>query len=148
AILRIDMQPVPGHTLEADMTLRAFSGFGMATGLLSPMRNHHTSELIDNDDVVLVLLQTGNGTLEQHGRRVDVGKSQVVVTDNGVPGVFTAHAPVRAINLRLNRTLIEPLVPDLGQALLSPILRDSPALRLLLSYATSLSEPLSLATPS
>lgn len=147
-ILRIEMEPVTGHALQADMTLRAFSGFGMATGLLSPMRNRHTAELIDNDDLVLVLIQSGSGTLEQHGRRVEVGPSQVIVTDNGVPGTFTAHTPVRATNLRLNRALIEPLVPDLGKALLSPILQDSPALRLLLSYAGALNEPMSLATPT
>ena len=146
-ILRIDMEPLDDDKLEADMTLRAFSGFGMASGRLSPTRLRHGPDLIDNDDLVIVIMQGGSSVFEQHGRCVDVGDGQIVLTDNGTPGTFTSHATVRAVNLRLSRALLAPHVADLGAALLSPFLADSPALRLLKGYANSLNDEAALATP-
>jgi AraC-like DNA-binding protein len=147
AILRFDMEPLQDSVLEVDMTLRAFSAFGMASGLLSPMRNRHGPDLIDNDDLVLVVIQRGRGVLEQHGRRVEVREDQTVLTDSGAPATFTAPVTARVVNLRLNRALLAPQIADLGAALLAPLMVDSPALRLLKSYASSLNDETALATP-
>jgi AraC-like DNA-binding protein len=147
AILRIDMEPIDGKALEADMMLRAFSGFGMASGHLSPMRNRHGPDLIDNDDLVLVAIQRGYGVLEQHGCVVEVHEGEIVLTDNGAPGIFTSPVDVRVVNLRLSRALLAPQVADLGASLLSPVIANSPALRLLTRYADSLNEEKTLATP-
>lgn len=146
-ILRIDMEPVRDHALEADMTLRAFSGFGMASGVLSPMRNHHTSGLIDHDDLVLVMIRKGVSVLEQRGRSVEIGEGEVALTDNSEPGTFTGHSPTHVVNLRLNRALLAPHLADLGSALRAPVIADSPALHLLKGYAVSLDDTTSLATP-
>lgn len=146
-ILRIDMEPVQDHPLEADMTLRAFSGFGMASGVLSPMRNHHASGLIDHDDLVLVMIRKGVGVLEQRGRSVEIGEGEVALTDNSEPGTFTGHGPTHVVNLRLNRALLAPHLADLGGALLAPVIADSPALHLLKGYAASLDDTASLTTP-
>ena len=64
-ILRIEMEPLRGGMLKAELLLRAFSGFGMASGSLSPMRNRYAPDLIDNDDLVLVAMQSGFAALEQ-----------------------------------------------------------------------------------
>ncbi len=146
-ILRIDMEPLQGGPLQAELLLRAFSGFGMASGSLSPMRNRHTPELIDNDDLVLVAMQNGSGTLEQYGRTVEIGAGQVALTANGAPATFIGHTPTRVINLRLSRALVASHVADLDRALLQPILADGAALRLLKGYANSLNDERELATP-
>lgn len=145
-ILRIDMEPLQGGPLQAEMLLRAFSGFGMASGSLSPMRNRHAPDLIDNDDLVLVAMQSGFGTLEQHGRRTEIGEGQVALTANGEPAAFTGHTHTKVLNLRLSRTLLARQVADLDRALLQPILADSAALRLLKSYAGLLNDEQKLAT--
>ena len=146
-ILRIDMEPLQDNVLEADLTLRAFSGVGLASGSLSPMRNRHGPDLIDNDDLVLVFMQEGFGALEQHNRRTEVPPGGVVLTDNGAAGTFMAPAAVRLINLRLSRAQLTSHIPDLGEALVAPSIADSPALRLLRSYALSLNDEGALKTP-
>lgn len=147
AILRIDMEPLHGHALEADMTLWAFSGFGMASGRLSPMRNRHGPELIDNDDLVAVIMQSGHGVLEQRGRRTEIASGQMVLTANDEPATFTGHSETRVINLRLNRASLAPQIADLRRALQSPVVADSPALRLLKSYVRTLDDETALAAP-
>jgi AraC-like DNA-binding protein len=147
AILRIDMEPLQNGVLKADMTLRAFAGFGMASGRLSPMRNRHGPALIDNDDLVLVVMQSGFGFLEQNGRRAEIGEGEVALTTNGEPATFTGPVPTHVINLRLSRALLAPSVTGLDNALLQPVLTNSPALLLLKSYASSLNGEEALATP-
>jgi hypothetical protein len=50
----------------------------MAAGTLSPMRNRHTSALLDNDDVVLVVMQSGIGEVSQYGRVATVNEGEAV----------------------------------------------------------------------
>jgi AraC-like DNA-binding protein len=139
-ILRIDMEPLPGTALEVDMTLRALPGIGMASGRLSPMRNRHISGLADNDDLVLVVMQGGIGEARQCEREAMVRQGEAILTANGEPGTFTGQSPTQVLNLRLSRAVLAPQLDDLGAALVRPIPRESPALRLLLSYASSLSD--------
>ena len=60
-ILRKKMTPLDGHPLDIDLTLRALPGFVPGSGSLSLMRNQHTSALVDNDDLILVAIQSGVG---------------------------------------------------------------------------------------
>jgi hypothetical protein len=82
-ILGIEIDPLGGHPLEIDLTLRALPDFAMATGSLSPMHNRHTSALIDNDHVVLLVMQSSAGEVSQHGRTATVGEGEAVLTANG-----------------------------------------------------------------
>jgi hypothetical protein len=103
AILRVDMEPLGGSALEADMTLSALPGFGMASGSISPVRNRHGSELIDNDDVVIVFLDSGEATLERSGHVVDVRAGDAVITENDQAAIFSGHTETRTTNLRKSR---------------------------------------------
>jgi AraC-like DNA-binding protein len=147
-ILRIDMEPLQGGLLEADMTLRGFAGVGMATGRLSPMRNRHTTELIDSDDLVLVFVQSGVGVLEQRRGAFELTSGQVVLTASDEPATFTGLTPTCVTNFRLSRAALAPHLADLGSALLDPILKDSVALRILKNYAELLNDERTLETPA
>jgi hypothetical protein len=68
------------HPLAIDLTLRSLPGFAMASGTLSPMRNRHTPALLDNDDVVLVVMQSGVGEVSQYGRVAMVNEGEAVLT--------------------------------------------------------------------
>jgi AraC-like DNA-binding protein len=146
-ILRIEMEPLPGHALDVDMTLRGLPGFGIAAGTLSPMRNRHVAALADNDDLVLVALQSGAGHVAQCGREATINCGQAILTANGEAGTFTGHTETRLINFRLSRKLLAPLLEDSSAALIRPIAADTAALRLLVSYAGILNESEALATP-
>jgi AraC-like DNA-binding protein len=145
-ILQIDMEPVGGAPFSADMTLSAFGGLGMATGRLSIMRNRHSAELVDNDDLVLAIVEAGSAVLDHKGRTVEVRRGDVALTDNGEVATFTSREPVRITNLRFARGSLAIGVANLAQALRVSKVADSPALRLLKGYAASIGRETSLAT--
>ena len=102
-ILGIEIDPLDGHPLDINLTLRSLPGAAMASGTLSPMRNRHTSALLDNDDVVLVVMQSGVGELSQYGRLATVHEGEAVLTANGSEATFIGRTATRVINLRLDR---------------------------------------------
>lgn len=144
-ILGIEIDPLGGHKLEIDLTLRALPGFAMAAGSLSPMRNRHTSALIDNDDLVLVVMQDGIGEVSQHGRTATVRAGEAVLTANGSVATFSGHTPTRVINLRLSRDSLAPHVANLDDLVAQPIPKDDRILELLVGYATMLNQQSELA---
>jgi AraC-like DNA-binding protein len=145
-ILGIEIDPLEGHPLDINLTLRSLPGFAMASGSLSPMRNRHTSALLDNDDVVLVVMQSGVGEVNQYGRIATVNEGEAVLTANGAEATFTGRTATRVINLRLSRSLLTPHVADLDALVARPIPRDNRILRLLVGYATMLNDQDELAT--
>ena len=145
-ILGIEIDPLDGHPLEINLTLRSLPGLAMASGSLSPMRNRHTSALLDNDDVVLVVMQSGIGEVNQYGRMAVVNEGEAVLTANGAEATFTGRTPTRVINLRLSRSLLAPHVADLDALVARPIPRDNRTLQLLVGYATVLNDQDELAT--
>jgi AraC-like DNA-binding protein len=140
------MEPLRGQPLRVDLLVRSLPGFALATGSASPMRNRHTAELVDNDDVVLVVIAEGTGELEQHGRTVEVKDGDAVLTTNGAPADFSSLSPIRVINYRLSRELLRPRVGDLDDLVARPIAKNNPVLRLLAGYASVLSDHAELAT--
>jgi AraC-like DNA-binding protein len=133
-ILRIEMEPLGEAPFDIEMKLRALPEFGLASGRLSPMANRHTGALIDNDDLVLVVMQSGFGIAQQHGREATVSESQAVLTSNGDPATFTGPVNTQVTNFRFNRGRLSALVADLDGSLLRPIPASTPALRLLADY--------------
>jgi AraC-like DNA-binding protein len=146
-ILGIEIDALDGHPLDIDLTLRSLPGFAMAMGSLSPMRNRHTSALISNDDVVLVVMQSGTGEVHQYGRVVSVAEGEAVLTANGAEATFTGRTPTRVINLRFSRSLLAPHVADLDAMVARPIPRHDRVLELMVGYANVLNDQTELATP-
>lgn len=145
-ILGIEIDPLDGHPLEIDLTLRSLPGFAMASGTLSPMRNRHTTELLDNDDVVLVVLQSGVGEVSQYGRLATIHEGEAVLTANGAEATFTGRTSTRVINFRLSRSLLSPHVADIDAMVARPISRDNRVLQFMVGYAKMLNDQQELAT--
>lgn len=145
-ILGIEIDPLDGHPLDINLTLRSLPGFAMAAGSLSPMRNRHTTGLLDNDDVVLVVMQSGTGEVNQYGRVATVNEGEAVLTANGAEATFTGLTSTRVINFRLSRSLLTPHVADLDALVARPIRKDNRVLQLLVGYATMLNDQAELAT--
>ncbi|SDS35806.1 AraC family transcriptional regulator [Bradyrhizobium canariense] len=144
-ILGIEIDPLDGHPLDIDLTLRSLPGFAMAAGTLSPMRNRHTSALLNNDDVVLVMMQSGVGEVSQYGRVATVNEGEAVLTANGAEATFIGRTSTRVINLRLSRSLLQPHVADIDNLVARPIPRDNRVLQHLVGYATMLNDQAELA---
>src|SRR5271168_2769435 len=77
-ILKFELEPDLDACFEVDMILQSLPGLGIGVGTLSPMRNRVTTELIDNDDLVLVILQAGSGTVLQRGREETIANGQAI----------------------------------------------------------------------
>src|SRR6201996_1486911 len=145
-ILGIEIDPLEGHPLHIDLTLRSLPGFAMASGTLSPMRNRHTSALLDNDDVVLVVLQSGVGDVSQYGRVATISEGEAVLTANGAEATFIGRTSTRVINFRLSRNLLAPHVADIDAMVARPIPKDNRILQLMVGYANMLNDQDELAT--
>jgi AraC-like DNA-binding protein len=133
-ILKIDVEPDPGEFFEADMILQSLPGLGVGGGSISKTRNTLTPELIDNDDLVFVMLQSGGATARQYGREGTIGGGQALVTANDAPAIFMAHSPARVLNLRFERKKLAPSLADSNSIVVRPMSRSNPALGLLASY--------------
>jgi AraC-like DNA-binding protein len=147
AVMRLDIEPLPGHSLDLDFVVRGFAGISIASGRLSPTRNTHTAAMISDDDLVLVCATKGHGTLRQIGREVTIGNGEATLISNGSTGVFLGHEPSYLCNLRLNRAKLSLLVDDIDAALVRPIPRHDQTLRLMMHYTAILNDDEALATP-
>lgn len=147
AVMQLEIEPHPDHPFALDFHIRGIPGFSLAGGLLSPTRNRHTPAMIDNDDVILVHTVAGRGALHQFGRTAELGAGEAAFTSNGEVGVFDGHLPSRLLNFRFSRAMLAESCVDLESALVRPIPREAPALRLLTHYAGIMGDGQALAAP-
>ena len=145
-ILGIEFDPLKGHALDIDLTLRSWPGFAMASGSLSAMHTRHPTAMIDNDDLILVVMQQGAGEFRQYGRTGAVAEGDAIFTANGTSAAFTSPAPIRVINLRLSRKLLAAHVENIDDMVVKPIQAHNPALQLLAGYIRFLDSQGELAT--
>jgi AraC-like DNA-binding protein len=146
-ILKIEVEPEPDASFEVDMTLQALPGLGIGAGSISASRNRLTTELIDNDDLVFVILRAGGATARQRGREETIRDGQAIVTASGAPACFTGHTPAQVVNLRFGRDKLAPLLTDADASVLRPMARDNQALRLLTSYVQIVSAEAQRSSP-
>lgn len=145
-ILGIEIDPLDGHPLDIHLTLRSLPGFAMASGSLSPVHSRHTPTLVDNDDLVLVVLQSGLCEVNQYGRVATVNEGEAVLTANGAAATITGPAPTRVINFRLSRNLLTRRIADLDALVARPIPKNDRLLKLLVGYAAVLNDQSELGT--
>jgi AraC-like DNA-binding protein len=101
----------------------------------SPGISRHPHELIDNDDIFLVAALAGEVATLYQGDHVEIGGGTVALGRNDNVGYMNLRTDARLHMIRLKQRMIEPFVPNLGDALTKTYLHESPALRLLFGYA-------------
>jgi AraC-like DNA-binding protein len=99
-----------------------------------------TRELIadGNDDLLLVVNQTGNFTLSARGREVSLREGDGLLRSSDDVAVFERRAYGYSLSLRIPRSILSSLVVDVDGASMRVIPRQSAALQLLGSYMKSL----------
>jgi AraC-like DNA-binding protein len=146
-ILGIEIDPLDGHPLDIDLTLRSLPGFAMASGTLSPMRTRHTPGLRDKDDLILLVMQSGVSEVSQYGRVATINEGEAILTANDSEAIFIGRTATRVINFRFSRSLLAPYVADIDAMVARPIPRDNRILQLLVAYAKMINDQQELATP-
>jgi AraC-like DNA-binding protein len=140
SIIKILIEPSPGHRFHFDTTFCALPDVSLAVGVISPMRGSLTKDLVDSDDILFNITLSGGRILRQLGREAVIGPGDGGVTTSAEPGVVTVHSASRFVSFRIARDKLRPIVGDLDACLLRTIPRDSTALHLLTSYAGLIEE--------
>jgi AraC-like DNA-binding protein len=139
AVMGLEIDPLrdaPGF--DADLTVRVLPGLVFSQGTHRGMQYDRRASMIDGDDLVLSVVTKGQHVVRQFGREFSVTAGEAVLTTSGDPGLSYNPDPESLLLFRIPRDRIEPLVGDLDSALVRPIDRDVPALKMLLGYAAVL----------
>jgi AraC-like DNA-binding protein len=143
-IARIDLEPPADGEFMIAAALRSLPGLGLVTMASTEVRFRRTRGLIDSDDIVLAIIDSGHSGGTQLGRETSVEAGDATLTANGE--VLAGVTFGRRVLLRIPRQAIAPAVADLGARVARRIPRETEALRLLRQYLRSMQD-LDLATP-
>lgn len=150
-VLRVDIEVADDATFEATVASRALPGLQLVSAKFTAARLIRSCEMIadGNDDLSLVVNHTGNITVSARGREVTLRENDAVLISSGEAIVFDRHSFGESIAIRIPYAMLSPAVIDVDDAIMHHIPSNTPALKLLTSYANSLvSEDHAVATPT
>ncbi|WP_235984516.1 helix-turn-helix transcriptional regulator [Mesorhizobium neociceri] len=138
-VLKVDLDPLgPTHV---DMKVRALPGLGIATGTCSEFRVHHSTRLIDNDDLILLAALDGASVMKHRGREEPVGNGHALMMSGEEVGLnIIQPGGLRFVNMSFSLKQLSPLVGDPARALMQPLPTGGGAMRLLLDYVQSIQD--------
>lgn len=145
AATRVDIEPMLDVPFDLDVTIRAFPEFRVATGTTTPMRSRNSAT--DDDGVMLICMQQGDGSMLQDGRQVHFSDGEAIFVSNGLPGVLLAHTRSSLATLRLSRATLASMSIDIETVLSRPLTHTNPALQLVMRYAEIANDDCAMATP-
>lgn len=129
-VAKIELEAPPADTdFMISATLRSLPGLGISETTSTETRFHKTRRLIDNDDVVLTMFDSGYSTGAQLGREAQIGAGEAILNANGE--VDSGISLGRRVLLRIPKQAIASSVIDLGGKLLRGIPRENEGLLLL-----------------
>jgi AraC-type DNA-binding domain-containing proteins len=139
-VLRADIAPVDDASFDAAVVSRTLPGLQLVSGRFTAARIIRTREMIadGNDDLSLLVNQTGNVTVSARGREVTLRENDAVLISSGEAVVFDRRSFGESIAIRIPYSILSPVVVDVDDAIMRHISRDAPALRLLTSYSNTL----------
>ncbi|WP_245475877.1 AraC family transcriptional regulator [Mesorhizobium sp. M7A.F.Ca.US.006.01.1.1] len=145
-VLKVDLDPLgPTHV---DMQARALPGLGIATGTCSEFRVHHSTSLIDSDDLVLLVALHGASVMKHRGREEPVGNGQALMMSGEEVGLNVIQpGGLRFVNMSFSLKALSPLIGDPAPALMQPLPTSGGAMRLLLDYVRSIQDAGDVLTP-
>lgn len=138
-VLKVDLDPL-GPT-QVDMKVRALPGLGIATGTSSEFRVHHSTPLIDSDDLILLAALDGASLMKHRGREEPIGNGQALMMSGEEVGLnMIQPGGMRFVNMSFSLKQLSPLIGDPAAMLMQPLPTGSGAMRLLLDYVQSIQD--------
>ena len=139
-VLRAEIDPGDDAAFEATVTSRALPGLQLVSGRFTAARIIRTREMTadGNDDLSLLVNQTGNVTVSARGRRVELRENDAVLISSGEALVFDRRSFGESIAIRIPYATLLPSVVDVDDAIMQRIPGNTAALRLLTSYSNAL----------
>lgn len=136
-VFRIDLELPPDAQFLGDVALHSAPGLNALFGVIGVgVRGTRTPELITDglNDLMLTINRTGRTVVSQRGTEHYLEASDAALSTLAEAGSNCRATAGEALNLQIPRSAIAPLYPNLGDAIMRPIRRDSPALQLLIRY--------------
>lgn len=144
---KLDMQPAPDAPFRLQGVNRALPDFSIYHGRSSPVRSRSLLKQDDDDDPVITVALAGEISLHINSDDVALKPGLVIPLRNGIAGEFAVHSDAEFLTIRLHRSLLEPLVPNLNDFKFLPAPADNQAVRLLLGYVRMLCAEEAITTP-
>lgn len=137
-IAKVDLEsPAHGEFMVA-ATLRNLPGLGLASVTSTEMHFRKTQSLIDSNDLILTIIESGYQNGFQLGRETRIEAGDAVLSTAAEVASGTSFG--RRIMLRVPHHAIAPATADLGARLLRRIPRETEELRLLRRYLHSIQD--------
>jgi AraC-like DNA-binding protein len=139
-VLRAEIDPGDDAAFDATVTSRVLPGLQLVSGRFTAARIIRTRDMTadGNDDLSLLVNQTGNVTVSARGRRVDLCQNDAVLISSGEPVVFDRRSFGESVAIRIPYATLLPSVVDVDDAIMQRIPGSTAALRLLTSYSDAL----------
>ena len=139
-VLRADIDPGDDASFDATVVSRTLPGLQLVSGRFTAARIVRTREMIadGNDDLSLLVKQTGSVTVTARGREVTLHENDAVMISSSEAVVFDRRSFGESIAIRIPYSILSSAVVDVDDAIMRHICRDTPALRLLTSYSNTL----------
>jgi AraC-like DNA-binding protein len=150
-IVHLDVEPLPGVPLRFDMVAQVLPELIVSNVAFSPVTVKRTPALTadGNDSVRLLKLssRTEGINVSQLGRELAASAGEAVLLSNADATACTAVGMSRCLSVRVPRRVLVELVPQLEDAFVRPIPRNSETLKLLMRYLDLLKEDQELIRP-
>lgn len=148
-IVRVDIEPLRERPFRVDASLRGLPGLGFMSAEMSEFRLARSRNLLadGNDDLRLAVNMSGAEIVVQRGREVALGAGDAILVSMAETGSVVRSSPGRRLGFNIPLNILAPLVTNVQEAGMRRIPRETPALRLLISYIGVLWDEDALATP-
>ena len=145
-IARLDIDPLNDDPLMAEASLRSLPGLGLVSMASTALRFQKPKSLINNDDLILMIVDSGHWTGSQLGREANLGAGDAVLCSNA--DVATGTTFGRRVMFRLPARSLASMLPDASAMVLRRIPRETDGLLLLRQYIQVIHDSVSLAEPA
>jgi AraC-like DNA-binding protein len=137
-IAKIDLESPSDSEFMIRAELRSLPGLGLVSMASTELRFHKTPSLIDNDDVILTIVDSGRSSGSQLGRETCLEAGDAALSFNAEVG--TGHSFGRRVMFRVPYKALAPKVVDLGARMLRRIPRETEGLRMLRRYLQAMQD--------
>ncbi len=133
-LLNIDITPRSGEGFQASATAFRSPTFGLIHVSTSAAHQANSRSLITSDDVCFGVVTNARWEASQLGRSTELQPGDGLLMSNCDVGGITFPSECRYLAFSIPRSVIKPLVPDVGALFARRTPASNPALQMLLRY--------------
>ncbi len=149
-LLHVSVDPISDVPYEAEASLRILPELRFGWGLVGASTNRRTRSIIasDNDDFFMVVNLEDTFVVSQRGREFVLRPGDANVIACAEEALYVRPQSGRILCVRMPRSALSPLVPNLEDKVAKVLRRENETLQLLTRYLRSLDHSQRLPTPA